>query len=88
MKLSYFLLYLLYFYIDIVIYLLLYVIVDEPFGSINEVIHSQFLGFFENEDIEEYISDRSGIGEVRAKTMFNQGRSKGKFQCFHKAGHE
>lgn len=50
---------------------------DEPFGSINEVIHSEFLGFFENKDIVEYISDRSGIGEVTAKTLFNQGRSKG-----------
>jgi len=46
------------------------------------------LGFFENQEIVESYKDSSGIRRMTAKTLFQRERSKGRFQCFHKVGHE
>ena len=46
------------------------------------------LGFFENQEIVESYKDSSNIRRMTAKTLFQRERSKGKFQCFHKVGHE
>ena len=57
----------------------------EP-NTTSKVAHC--LGFFENQEIVESYKDSSGIRRMTAKTLFQQERSKGKFQCYHKAGHE